>query len=160
MIRLRQKDVDRFWAKVDVCGPDDCWEWQAGILKYGYGEFWLKGGMIGAHRVAYVLGKSKQPGKLSVCHSCDNRKCCNPRHLWLGTIRDNNQDRDTKGRHVSCPGEKHGMHILTGAEVKEIKNALKNYSQGMCKELGQRYGVSIQTVSNIKCSKSWRHIHA
>lgn len=160
MIKLQQKDIDRFWAKVDICGPDDCWKWQAGSNKHGYGKFWLRDEMIAAQRIAYVLSESKQPGKLCVCHSCDNRKCCNPRHLFLGTREENNRDRDAKGHHVSCPGEKHGMHILTEIEVKEIKDALKNYSRGMCKELGKEYGVTGQSISCIKHNKSWRHIHA
>lgn len=95
---------ERFWPKVDKSpghGPNgDCWVWTASVnKKYGYGNFC--GPEVRAHRMAYVLSKGEIPEGLIVMHSCDNRRCCNPSHLSVGTPKDNTQDMVRKGRHIS-----------------------------------------------------------
>jgi hypothetical protein len=92
----------RFWSKVKINNHDECWEWQSTIKKTGYGSFsifidgkWKK---EGTHRVAYFLTTNDWPGDMLICHTCDNKKCCNPAHLWKGTYLDNNQDREKKRR--------------------------------------------------------------
>lgn len=99
-----------FWAKVDVQGEDDCWEWQGSRTdKNGYGLFSLSSSTMRAHRVAWELWNAEPiPEGMSACHSCDNPPCVNPEHIWLGTSADNNRDRDAKGRHANsqkivCP---------------------------------------------------------
>jgi HNH endonuclease len=97
-----REDEVRFWSRVKILGPDDCWEWQGNCRgrTVQYGLFTIKSKNTPAHRVAYTLVKGEIPDGLSVCHECDNGKCCNPNHLWLGTIADNNRDRHEKGRSV------------------------------------------------------------
>lgn len=94
--------MDRFWSKVNKAGDNDCWEWQAS-LRNGYGAFKFRGKMWIASRVAYTLTKGEIPNGLLVCHTCDNRKCVNPAHLFLGTYVDNAQDMIAKGRQYMPP---------------------------------------------------------
>lgn len=101
--------AERFWEKVDVRGPDECWPWMAG-LRQGYGRFTITHGKgVQAHRVAYELTKGPIPPGLDVLHDCDFPPCCNPSHLWPGTNLDNVRDSVAKGRRA-C-GDRNGAHI-------------------------------------------------
>lgn len=94
--------AQKFWPKVDVKGPDDCWLWKAGVFKttgYGFiGKGGLGAGSEGAHRVSYKLNKGPIPSNKIVMHTCDNRRCVNPAHLRLGTKLENTHDMMRKGR--------------------------------------------------------------
>lgn len=86
----------RFWSKVAVAGPDDCWLWTASTRK-GRGQFHLNGQLIEAPRVALILTIGDSP--LLSLHVCDNGLCCNPSHLYWGTSKQNTQDMMRRGRH-------------------------------------------------------------
>lgn len=92
---------ERFETKFKVNEENSCWEWIASLTKYGYGSFGIgKNRVLLAHRVSYKIYKG-DPSDLLVCHACDNPKCVNPEHLFLGTHKDNTTDSVNKGRFMS-----------------------------------------------------------
>ena len=128
---------------------------QRGSAK-GYGSVVWNNKPEKAHRAAYM--GAHQCSLLSgvvVRHKCDNPRCVNPEHLELGTIADNNRDRDERGR--TAIGERVATAKLTEAVVKEIR---EEYQQGGCshRSLASKYGVDRRTIGRILSGKAWRHV--
>lgn len=152
-MKLTVKQQLRFWDKVQCLQPNDCWFWQSTTTRYGYGQFKLANKQVSAHRVMYELVIGKVPKTatyhgLCVMHSCDNRNCVNPQHLFLGTQKDNVQDAETKGRRPRFYGMTHGNHKLTSLQVAEIRRSFN--AGGKTKTyLGQVFDVSDVTIGNI-----------
>ena len=110
---MRPTLEERFWAKVDKRGDDECWMWTSTCNWRGYGRFWIGYDRFAAHRIAWGLHYGEPPpADLDVCHHCDNPGCVNPHHLFLGTARDNMQDASRKGRLI--PHNKGRTHCPQG----------------------------------------------
>lgn len=146
---------DRFWSKVRRAGPDECWEWIASLNQSGYGNFMLQRSNRMAHRLSYMESNGEIPAGMLVCHRCDNPKCVNPAHLFLGTHADNMADRDRKGRRTPLRGGAVATSKLTEQQVIEIRR-----SQESRRVLATRYGVDLSNISGIKRGKFWKHVAA
>lgn len=148
--RIRQRILDA--SKLD--SVSGCWDWQLSIRKNGYGNIRILMRPKLAHRIAYEAFIGPIPEGLFVCHHCDNRSCCNPDHLFLGTHRDNMIDRNIKGRQAR--GSKSRQAKLTELDVSEI---LKMIHLGFkFTEIAQLFGVTKTAVRNIKIGLTWNHV--
>lgn len=121
--------------------------------KNGYIYIWLNGKNKRLHRVIYEMHNGPIPEGMFVCHTCDNRACCNPAHLFIGTPQDNMTDRNIKNRQAK--GESQGSAKLTANNVFEIRERLTNET---LKTIAASYGVTKQTISKIKNKRSWSHL--
>lgn len=142
------------WNHVDRSGgPDACWPWQLTPADDGYGQFAVAGTHWIAHRLVYVLVNGPIPDDVFVCHSCDNRRCCNPTHLFPGTAADNSADMASKGR--AARGERHPNARLTEAAVREI---VERRARGENpKAIAARFGVHFSTVYRVLNGTHWWH---
>lgn len=144
--------IERFWKKVSIAGPDECWPWIGARNSYGHGEFWRRDQTQGmAHRFAWEIKNGPIPDGMVVCHRCDNPPCCNVRHLFLGRPADNSADMTAKGR--QSRGEAHPVSKLSEQDVLSIRSSTES---GVL--LGARFGISSVQVSNIRRRKQWVHI--
>jgi hypothetical protein len=155
--RLVDAFEKRFWSKVTKSGG--CWDWGKTINTNGYGVFYVaRFRPVAAHRLAYEMAHGPVPDGLCVCHTCDNRKCVNPAHLFLGTNADNVADRESKGRgRPSNPkGSASWAATLDEKKVLAIRKQLS--AGGKQTEVAKAFGISQSTISQIKRRKTWTHI--
>lgn len=147
---------DRFWSKVNKNTTTGCWEWTASTQWNGYGQFRSpKGNTVKAHRYSYELENGPINKNMSVLHVCDNPKCVNPSHLFLGTQQDNIKDKVNKNRQLR--GEASPTSVLISDQVIKIRNLWDsgNYTQSAISKL---FGISNQHVSDIVNRKRWKHL--
>lgn len=149
--------AELFWAKVDKCGPDDCWEWTASRNGGGYGLFWNKSRrtMDVAHRVSYEMNVGTLPKDTAmgavgtlVCHRCDNPPCVNPAHLFIGSQADNMHDRKTKGRNADHRGTRNPKCKLSDDQVAALRASFTG-KHGDKMRIAREYGISSGYVSKL-----------
>lgn len=140
---------DRFMKYVQFLDIEGgCWEWMGYKFPNGYGCF---NRHSYAHRTSFELFIGTIPDKMFVCHSCDNRSCVNPKHLFLGTRQDNMNDMKNKNRQAR--GEKQWSHKLTEMCVYQIREMLERGYK--TKEIAQLFGITQSNVLYIKSRKTW-----
>jgi len=164
---MDQKTLNRFWSKVNKYGKTmnhmetPCWEWTAS-LRSGYGQFTYPQKQMFAHRFSWLVHCGEIPegdhyGTTCVLHKCDNRKCVNPEHLFLGSNVDNIADKMSKGRHVVCVGEQCYNSKLSDSQVLEIREKYVPRKYTLL-QIANDYDVDQSTIRAIIKRKAWRHI--
>lgn len=132
-----------------------CWNCFSHPLLEGYPRMKHNKKNISVGKYMYLKYKGVVPKDLCICHTCDNRLCINPDHLWVGTRADNNRDKMEKGRHVGSPGIRNGRAILTEEQVIIIRSMKGQYTAHYIAEM---FGVKSVTISKLLQGKTWRHI--
>lgn len=159
---------DRFWTKVLVSDPNDCWEWLAVKNNKGYGMF-RPGGLAEkrlAHRLSWEHHNRALKDGECVLHSCDNPGCVNPAHLRVGSMKDNSRDCVERGRHKCVlpgtppphyKGEENPMAKMSDAIVKEYRARLANGTVSL-RGLARESRLNVKTLSNMRDGKTWKHV--
>jgi hypothetical protein len=163
---LTDDDIARFWEKVDTRSDTECWLWTGSLTK-GYGQFNLGRGRGGvyAHRLAYFLNRGIDPGPLLTCHECDQPRCCNHKHLWLGSIGDNNRDSVAKGRHPTGDNHHWSKYPRRGEQLSKLKEsdivemrALHASGGWTYTTLSAKFGITRCPCWHIVNRRTWKHV--
>jgi hypothetical protein len=177
-MKLEKRFIDRFWKRVQKCGPmpehlrklGRCWLWVAGTHPRGYGMFSAPGCNY-AHRFSWMIHKGGIPKGLEICHHCDNPSCVRPTHLFCGTHADNMHDLRDKGLHRPARGVKHGLHLHPERAPMGERNSHAKLTQGEVvfirrfaaqgnshKRLAEIYGMGVSAISSIVRRRTWKHV--
>ncbi len=142
----------RFLEK--VVKSDGCWTWIGARHSKGYGMFALDGGHTTAHRAAYKIFVGEIPDRMLVCHKCDNRRCVNPEHMFLGSPKDNSEDMANKGR--STHGKKNPRAKLSDEQVCAIRERAAQGARQ--RQIASDFGICQQMVSLIVRRANWTRV--
>jgi len=162
---MNESDKNRFLEK--ILKSDGCWQWIAASRGNGYGCMKVNRKVIDAHRLSWEIHFGKIPDGLLVCHTCDNKKCVNPAHLFLGTHSDNMQDCLKKGRLVTPKGDGIGFQIghtalngsLSTEEAKKIKKYIFENPKIDPSMIAMQFNVKSQLIKDIKGGRSYKNIN-
>lgn len=155
-----EKQFKRFWKLVEVAKGDECWQWLGQInTKNKYAYFTYYGIPVRAARFIWkrLNYRDDLSRKLHICHSCDNKGCVNPKHLFLGTHQENMDDKVNKDRQHRPKGTLHPGAKLTENDVLEIKRLYKT-GKYTYKQIGESFNIEHTAIYRIMHGKSWKHV--
>jgi hypothetical protein len=175
-INLSEKDIARFWSKVDKNGPTlphmetPCWVWKAGRHDRGYGHFSVKNKTVRAHRLSWLIEHKFIQRGFFVCHRCDNPSCCRPDHLQLGLQEDNMRDMQIRGR--SARGDRHGSSTHPESRPRGSNNVAAKLAEldiiaireiytsrsASYQDLARMFHVSKSLIRHIVLRSVWKHL--
>ena len=145
---------DYFWSKVVMRDFDECWLWLGSHSYAGYGYY----NQRPAHRVSWMLTRHELPSDIHVCHTCDNKGCVNPNHLFAGTVSENLIDARDKGLLNIAKGQEAGSAKFTDEQAHAIRAEWKLGGVSM-RALGRRFEVHHRTISDIVHGRSYQEDH-
>lgn len=154
----------RFWAKVDKSHENGCWNWIASTYGTGYGTIQVyrtdgKPVNCGSHRVSFMLNGDIPEESPWILHTCDNRLCVNPAHLYAGTPKQNMADMFARGRQQDFSKQIRGEDVsnakLTEKDVREIRELFPETARA---DLARQYEVTFQAITAIVHWKTWKHV--
>ena len=143
--------LERFKENIKISKKTECWIWTGSFFQSGYGRIMFDYTNYRAHRLSYLLHIGQIADDLVVCHKCDNKKCVNPSHLFLGTVLDNVKDRVEKGR--TAKNEKAAKCKLSNRQVNNIRKM-----KGRLTVIAKKYKVAPSTIERIRNNKNRKGI--
>ena len=152
---LQESAKLRFWKYVSKRENDECWNWIGALTHNGYGSMVIGGKDLRAHRISFAIHIGPVPEGVCVLHRCDNRRCCNPDHLFLGDWADNMRDMIAKGRSNHPSGEDHQCAKITAKDAVRIRELL--HEGKSASEVGTMFGLSKSQIGHIGRGLKWKH---
>ena len=154
----RRSTPARFWARVAISGPDECWDWIGPVNKWGYGALSYRGQRSNASRIAFQLQNGVVGSQNVVCHTCDRAICCNPGHLFAAPQSVNLADCRAKGRQVYKTGVDH--HRVGAKLTPElVVEARERYAAGETQTaLALEFGIHSSVLSRAIRGENWAHV--
>lgn len=157
MRKIKDEDFpNHFWSRVEILDKDSCWEWKSSFRTSGYGRVYWHRKCFNASRVAYILTNGEIDKDKEVCHICDNKKCCNPNHLFLGTHKDNMYDAIEKGL-IKNPPILYGKdNTSSKLDENKVKQIFYLHNLGWSKaSIGREFNVTKQAISLVLNRTNW-----
>lgn len=161
----------RFEAKITKRGPDECWEWRGSKTIEGYGRFGIGTTLYLSNRIAWVIENGPIPDGMLVLHSCDNPRCCNTNHFFLGTHLTNTRDKLAKGRGNHAKGDRQARrlhpelfpigedHYCCRFKESDVREIRRLADEGfILRDIAKDRGVSYNAIRKIVLRISWKHV--
>ncbi len=154
--RVPAFDASRLWRRVDKsAGVDACWPWSGSKTSQGYGQITIAGSVFKCHRVVLQLTQPTDDMTKYACHTCDNPSCCNPKHLYWGSAKQNVADRETRSNVRRAYGVRHHKAKLDPEKIRSIRKLAGSMSQ---RALAAKFGVAQGVIWNIIHRRFWKEV--